>query len=129
MRLDTPTPGVYFIVDYSLHTLVVVSEPKRGVLDLPAPASGLPGQPIPGGASFIRRGGGQVAGLPCTEWETSDTQGQPTLACFTEDGVLLEARHGTQILVQATRVAYGTLDAAAFVIPPSFSRESSRGMR
>lgn len=129
MRLDTPTPGVYLIVDYSAHTLAMVSEPKRGVLDLPAPASGLPGQTIPGGASFIRRGVGQVAGLPCTEWETSDNQGQPALACFTEDGVLLEARRGTQVLVQATRVAYGALDPAAFVVPPSFSHESPRSAR
>lgn len=129
MRLDTPTPGVYLIVDYSAHTLAMVSEPDRGVLDMPAPASGLPGQAVPGSGGFTRRGVGQVAGLPCTEWETADTQGQPTLACFTEDGVLLEARHGAQILVQATRVAYGVLDPAEFVVPPSFSHESPRSGR
>ena len=129
MRLDTPTPGVYLIVDYLAHTLAMVSERDRGVLDMPAPAGGLPGQAVPGGAGFIRRGSGQVAGLPCTEWETVDTQGQSTLACFTEDGVLLQARRGTTVLVQATRVAYGALDATAFVVPTSFSHETPRSGR
>lgn len=119
MRLDTPTPGVYAIVDYAAGTLAMVSERSRGVVDLPVPAGGLPGQAAPG--AFTRRGSSQVAGLACTEWETRDLQGQATLTCFTEDGVLLEARHGAQVLVQATRVAYGALDAAAFAVPPSYT--------
>ncbi len=129
LRLDTPTPGVYVIADYAAHTLAMVSEPARGVLDLEMPAGGLPGQALPGSTGFLRRGASQVAGLPCTEWETSDRQGQPTLACYTEDGVLLEARHGTQILVQATRVMYGALDTAMFAIPPSYSHEGPRSAR
>jgi len=129
LRLDTPTPGVYVIADYNAHTLAMVSDPARGVLDLEMPAGGLPGQAVPGSAGFLRRGMSQVAGLPCTEWETLDRQGQPTLACYTEDGVLLEARHGAQVLVQATRVAYGVLDAATFSIPPSYSHESPRSAR
>jgi hypothetical protein len=129
MRLDTPTPGVYMIVDYAAHTLAMVSDRDRGVVDLPAPPGGLPGQSVPGGASFSRRGASQVAGLPCTEWQTADTQGQATLACFTDDGVMLEARRGAQLLVQATRVAYGDLDAAAFAVPPSYRHETPRSSR
>ena len=129
MRLDTPTPGVYFIVDYLAHTLAMVSDRDRGVIDMPAPALGLPGQATPGRAGFVRRGAGQVAGLPCTEWETLDLEGKPTLACFTEDGVLLEARRGAKVLVQATRVDYGALNAAAFVVPASFSHETPRSSR
>ncbi len=41
MRLDTPTPGVYAIVDYAAGTMAMVSDRSRGVLDLPAPAGGL----------------------------------------------------------------------------------------
>lgn len=126
MRLDTPTPGVYVIVDYAARTLAMVSDRDRGVLDLPAPPGAMPGEAAPGRTAFTRRGSGQVAGLSCTEWETADLQGQATLACFTEDGVLLEARHGAQVLVQATRVAYGTLDAAAFVVPQSYSHEAPK---
>lgn len=129
MRLDTPTPGVYLIVDYAEHTMAMVSDRDRGVLDLPAPPGGLPGQAVPSGASFSRRGGAQVAGLPCTEWETLDNQRQGALACFTDDGVLLQARRGAQMLVQATRVAYGELDAAAFAVPPSYRHESPRSSR
>ena len=129
MRLDTPTPGVYVIVDYAARTLAMVSERDRGVLDLPPPPGAMPGQAVPSNAVFIRRGDSKVAGLPCGEWETTDTQGQATLACFTEDGVLLEARHGEQVLVQATRVAYGILDASAFIVPQSYSHEAPKGSR
>ncbi len=125
MRLDTPTPGVYAIVDYGAGTLAMVSDRSRGVLDMPVPAGGLPGQAAPG-VAFARRGSSQVAGLPCTEWETRDLGGQPTLTCFTDDGVLLQARHGAQVLVQATRVAYGALDLAAFAVPPSYAHEAPR---
>ena len=126
MRLDTPTPGVYAIVDYAAGTMAMVSEQSRGVLDLPVPAGGMPGQAAPGGASFTRRGNAQIAGVPCTEWETRDLAGQATLTCFTDDGVLLQARHGAQVLVQATRVAYGVLDAAAFAVPPGYAHQAPR---
>lgn len=129
MRLDTPTPGVYVIVDYAARTLAMVSDRDRGVLDLPVPPGAMPGQAVSSSTAFTRRGDSKVAGLPCGEWETTDTQGQATLACFTEDGVLLEARHGEQVLVQATRVAYGTLDAAAFIVPQSYSHEVPKGSR
>ena len=125
MRLDTPTPGVYAIVDYAAGTLAMVSDRSRGVLDMPVPAGGLPGQAAPG-VTFTRRGSSQVAGLPCTEWETRDLGGQATLTCFTDDGVLLQARHGAQVLVEATHVAYGALDPAAFAVPPSYAHEAPR---
>lgn len=126
MRLDTPTPGVYAIVDYAAGTMAMVSEQSRGVLDMPAPAGGLPGQAAPGSAPFTRRGSAQVAGLPCTEWETRDLGGQATLTCFTDDGVLLQARHGAQVLVEATRVAYGALDPSAFAVPPGYAHGAPR---
>lgn len=130
MRLDTPTPGVYAIVNYAAGTMAMVSDRSRSVLDLPAPAGGLPAQAAPqatpGGASFTRRGSTQIAGLPCTEWETRDLQGQATLTCFTDDGVLLQARHGAQVLVEATRVAYGVLDPATFAVPPDYAHGAPR---
>jgi len=129
MRLDTPTPGVYVIVDYAARTLAMVSDRTRSVLDLPVPPGAMPGQAASGNTAFTRRGSSQVAGLACTEWETADLQGQATLACFTEDGVLLEARHGGQVLVQATRVVYGMLDASAFVVPQSYSHEVPKSSR
>lgn len=135
LRVDTPTPGVYAIVNYRTRTLAMVSDAERAVLDMPAPAGAVPGG-VPGGAPggqgaapFVRRGMDQVAGLACTEWETTDTAGLPTLACYTGDGVLLRARRGAQVLVVAARVAYGGLDPAAFTVPPGYAHTSSRGPR
>ena len=131
LRVDTPTPGVYAIVDYRARTLAMVSDAERAVLDMPAPAGGGPGGLSAGGAGarYVRRGTDQVAGLACTEWETTDTTGQPTLACFTEDGVLLRARRGAQVLVVAARVAYGAQDPAAFTVPPGYAHTDARAPR
>ncbi len=128
LRVDTPTPGVYAIVDYRAHTLAMVSDAEHAVLDMPAPAGAAAGG-VPagqGGARFVRRGTDQVAGLTCTEWETTDTAGQPTLACFTDDGVMLRARRGAQLLVVADSVAYGTQDPAVFTVPPGYAHTNSR---
>jgi len=121
MRLDTPTPGVYVIVDYLAQTMAMVSDGDRGVLDLLVPPGGLPGQAS--AARYSRLGEAMVAGLPCTDWETVDSQGQAAIACFTADGVLLEARQGGAVLVQAVRVAYGPLDAGLFTVPPGYSHD------
>lgn len=129
MRLDTPTPGVYLIADYAAHTLAMVSDRVHGVLDLQPPPGAMPGQSISGSAPFVRRGRREVAGLSCTDWETVDTEGEATTACFTDDGVLLEARRGATVLVQATRVAYGALDNSVFLVPPSYSHEKPGSSR
>lgn len=132
LRVDTPTPGVYAIVDYRAHTLAMVSDAEQAVLDMPAPAGGAAAGGVPagqGGARFVRRGTDQVAGLTCTEWETTDTAGLPTLACFTDDGVMLRARRGAQLLVVADRVAYGTQDPAVFTVPPGYAHTNSRTPR
>lgn len=118
MRLDTPTPGLYVIVDYRAHTMAMVSTADRGVLDMPAPATGAPGMAAAG--MYVRQGDDRVAGLPCTEWQAKDTQGQPAVACYTADGVMLRARRGTQVLAVAIRVAYGPVDAALFTIPDGY---------
>ena len=112
-RLDLPTPGLYSILDHRAHTLSIVSDPDKGVLDVPA---GVPA----GSAAFVRHGQDQVAGLSCTEWETRDSRNQPVLTCFTADGVMLRARQGAAVLAVAVRVAYGTLDPALFSPPAGY---------
>ena len=131
MRIDTPTPGVYMIVDYASRRMSLVSDADRGVLELPAKDGVLPG-PLPGAlpgqaadrgrASFERVGTARVAGLGCTEWQTLDSQGAATTACITEDGVLLRARQGAQVLAEAARVTYGRLDPGAFRVPDGYAR-------
>ena len=119
-RLDLPTPGLYSILDHRAHTLSIVSDPERGVLDMPAGVQ-------PGGGAFTRRGQDQVAGLSCTEWETHDSRNQPVLTCFTGDGVMLRARQGNAILAIATRVAYGPMDPALFNPPPGYGHATPPG--
>jgi len=120
LRLDTPSPGVYMIVDQRAGTLAMVSDRDRGVVDMKLRGPAGPGGFAPGQA-FARRGAETVAGLACTEWQTVDSQGQAVLACFTQDGVLLRARRGATVLVEAARVTYGALDPAAFTVPPSYA--------
>ena len=125
MRLDTATPGLYMLVDYRANTMSLVSDPDRGAVDMPVPPTGV--GPAGGtSGSYVRRGQDQVAGLPCTEWEVQDNRGQPTLTCFTADGVMLRARYGAQVLAIATRVAYGPLDPALFDVPSGYGHVSKR---
>lgn len=123
MRVDTPAPGVYMLVDYAARRMSMVSDRDRGAVDMASGAGPLPGMSAgASGGAYTRRGADRVAGLPCTEWQTTDTEGAPTLACLTEDGVLLRARRGNEVLVQAVRVQYGPQDPAAFRVPDGYRR-------
>jgi len=120
-RLDMPTPGLYSILDHRAHTLSIISDPERGVIDMPSGAAGQSGA-----GAYTRRGQDQVAGLSCTEWETRDSQNQAVLTCFTPDGVMLRARHGPAVLAIATRVIYGPLDPALFESPSGYGHVTRR---
>jgi hypothetical protein len=125
MRLDTPTPGLYVIVDYAAQRMSMVSDADRGVLDMRLPPGVAPGTAATG-ATYVRRGIDRVAGLACTEWDVRDNRGQVAQTCFTDDGVLLRARRGPQVLAVATRVAYGAIDPALFAVPPGYARAAKR---
>ena len=125
MRLDTPTPGLYVIVDYGTQRMSMVSDADRGVLEMRLPPGVAPGS-TGDGASYVRRGTDRVAGLACTEWDVRDIRGQIAQTCFTDDGVMLRARRGPQVLAVATRVAYGPLDPALFAVPAGYSRAAKR---
>ena len=111
-RLDMPTPGRFSILDYRTHTLSIVSQADRKVLETHGPPTGQ--------GTYIRRGQDQVAGLPCTEWEIPDSVGRPALTCFTADGVMLRARRGPQILAVATHVTYAPQSPDLFTVPQDF---------
>lgn len=128
VRIDTPSPGLYLVVDHGAHKMDLVSDGDHGVLEMPydparAGAGFAPGQ------NFSRAGADTVAGVPCTEWQTADTAGRAVTACFTADGVFLRARMGGTVIVEATRVAYGPIDPAVFAIPPGYRRTPARGQR
>jgi len=69
---------------------------------------------------FTRRGAGNVAGLPCTQWDVRG--GNDTArACITDDGVILRAEgtggEVTGSKLEALRVDYGPQSEAMFRLP------------
>ena len=129
IRIDTPSPGLYLIVDRGAHTMNMVSDPDRGVLEMaydPASAVGGFASSL-GRGGFTRAGTDTVAGQNCTEWQTTDTGGRAVTACFTADGVLLRARAGPNVFVEATRVVYGPIEPAVFAVPAGYKRAAAPG--
>ena len=96
-RVDLPTSGNWMVLDFAGHRMALVRDETHEVIDLPSPRSAdQPGA----GAGYTRAGTATVADLACTEWRTIDTRGQETLACYTDDGVLLRATAGPRVLMQ-----------------------------
>ncbi len=118
LRVDPPSPGLYMIIDYRTKRLAVVKDSERAVLDMNASAPGLPG--AASSASFTRGGADQVAGLACTNWQTTDASGRPTLICVTVDGVMLRASQDGHALLEAASVTFGAQDPAAFLPPDGY---------
>ncbi len=123
LRVDPPAQGVYTIMDYHAHKLLVVSDAQRSVMLMHA-AANVTAPGVSPTAKFVRGGQGSVAGLACTDWQTSDFTGQPTTVCLTDDGVLLRAKRGDHVLVQAAQVAYGPIDPGVFKVPADYHEES-----
>lgn len=125
VRIDTPSPGLYVIVDRGSQHMDMVSEGDHSVLELPYDPAHTVGGVAPDRA-YERLGTDTIAGVACTEWRTADKQGRPVAVCMTGDGVLLRARAGATVLVQALRVAYGPIDPAVFAIPAGYQRGAGR---
>lgn len=123
LRVDTPSPGLYVVMDYRTHLLSAVRPAERMVLQVKSNGADLSlgGARIPEGG-FARTGESMVAGLACTQWRTRDAAGEATLACLTADGVLLRAEIGKVALVEAVRVAYGPIDKSVFDVPADYRR-------
>jgi hypothetical protein len=109
------------MLDFASHRMAMVRDESREIVDLPAPESA--SQPL-NGASFVRVGPASVAGLGCTEWRTRDSRGQETIACYTQDGVMLRARAGAMVLMEAVSVHYGAMPAEAFALPEGYSHQA-----
>jgi len=119
-RLDLPTSGNWMLLDFTAHTMAMVREQSHEIVQVAAPASaGQPGA----GAGFTRIGPASVIGLACTEWRTRDNRGQETVACYTDDGVLLRARNADGPLMEAVSVKYGALPGSVFALPEGYSKQ------
>ena len=119
-RVDLPTSGNWMMLDFVAHRMEMVRDESREVVDLPAPDSAS----VPGnGAGFVRVGPAVVTGLACTEWRTWDSRGQESIACYTQDGVMLRARQGDRTLMEAISVHYGALPDAVFSVPEGYTHQ------
>jgi len=115
-RVDPPTDGLFIVIDYREGRMHTVRLSDRLVLDMAAPASG--------GGTYVRQGEDQVAGLACTDWEATATDGRRTVACITADGVMLRASAGGATLLSAMSVDYAQQDPALFAVPDGFTVRS-----
>jgi hypothetical protein len=121
-RVDMPTSGNWMVLDFAHHRMTLVRDDSREVVDLPAPlAADQPGA----GAGFRRVGTDSAAGLPCTLWHMVDTRGAETLACYTDDGVLLRATSGNRTMMEAVSVTYAAQDPAIFDTPAGYTQQRS----
>ena len=120
LRVDPPSPGLYIIMNYKTRRLETIRDSQRMVMEMDASAAAI-GPAVPSSASFKRHGEATVAGTACTEWETRDATGTPTLACLTGDGVLLRAVAAGRVLVEASSVRYGAIDPSVFEVPPGYT--------
>jgi hypothetical protein len=77
---------------------------------------------MPTGSAYVREGADSVAGTPCTEWRTTDLAGDPVQVCISPDGLLLRARVGGKVTIEAVSVHVGPQDPADFQVPPGFAR-------
>ncbi len=119
-RVDLPTSGNWMMLDFAAHTMALVRDQSKEIVDLPAP----PSASQPGaGEGFVKAGQAQVAGLDCTEWRTRDTRGQETIACYTDDGVLLRARGDRGVLMEAVEVGYRPQGPEVFALPEGYTHE------
>lgn len=124
MRIDPPTPGFHVIIDYAAGRMSVVRDEEHLVVDMKAPG-GIAGAPATAAPSYERRGDDRVAGVPCTDWQATNSEGAAALACITADGILLRVRSGERVLASATSVNYAPQDAAAFAVPADYAHRSA----
>ena len=120
LRVDPPRAGLYLVMDYHAKRLFAVRDAERAVLELNAGSVGVPG--LGGEGTYARGEVAQVAGLACTEWTTRDAAGGEAEVCFTADGVMLQARRGERVLVEAARVTYGDIPPDVFQVPADYRR-------
>ena len=117
MRVDPPSPNLYMIMDYRTKHVAMVKVNDRAVLDVAsAPLVAPSAAPV----GYVMKDSAVVAGVPCTDWETVDAAGRPTLLCMTLDGVMLRASQRGVVLLEATAVSYAAQDPALFRAPEGF---------
>lgn len=121
LRVDPPSPGMFVVIDTATHSIQTVREADRSVLLIEGGPDAAPGG-VASTGGFTRKATAEVAGHGCTEWETQDTSRRPVAVCLTADWVLLRAKAGGLVLVEATSVQFAPQSAAVFRVPADYRR-------
>jgi len=106
----------WMVLNFNSHRMSLVHDGSHEVVDAPAPPDA-----DPSSTRFSRAGDDVVAKLACTLWRTVDTRGAETLACYTQDGVLLRAQSGGRVVMEAVSVVYAAQDTALFQPPAGYA--------
>ena len=119
-RVDPPGTGTYMITDYAARRLIVVQPDRHLATSLPAPGGPIAPHGVRATGDYRRLGPQTIAGTACTEWATGDQSGNPSIVCLTDDGVMLRAVQGGQVLLQAVQLSYAPQPAAVFAPPDGY---------
>ncbi|KAB8125362.1 hypothetical protein D3W54_11150 [Komagataeibacter medellinensis] len=116
-RVDPGNAATYMITDYHAGTLTVVNADQKVKTIIPAPgaANVAMGQRAQG--NWLRTGVSNVAGTPCTLWQTQDTDQRPSEICYTDDGVMMQVIRDGKVMVAATSLTRAPQGADVFAIP------------
>ncbi|MFT9455531.1 hypothetical protein [Komagataeibacter saccharivorans] len=116
-RVDPGNATTYMVTDYHAGTLTVVNPEQKIRTVIPAPGAGnvQMGQRAQG--NWLRTGTATVANIPCTLWQTQDTDQRSSEICYTDDGVMLEVIRDGKVMVEATAVTRAPQADGVFAIP------------
>lgn len=119
-RIDPPRGEFHVILDLRGHRLFSVRDSIRAVLEMDATGTNLMPDVMRG--EYELTGGSEVDGLACRLWRARPNGPRAMQLCVTDDGVMLRASIGEQVLAEAERVTYAPADPADFVVPPDYRR-------
>lgn len=127
LRIDPPGGGLYVVIDFLAGRMSTVREADRSVIEMAAPKAWMPGMgPGNGHGRYVRRNETMVSGVPCTEWQTTDSEGRDVRICFDIDGVMIRATMqtaaGEATLALATELRRSAQDPTVFLVPASYRR-------
>ena len=128
---EAKVPFVTWIYDGNRDRLTKVLPERREYTVQDSPSRPAPGEFLTSEMQFEKQRAAAVAGQPCMNWsiKSSDPVANGTVACITEEGVLLRMAAPDQNVppvMLARSVQYGALAENLFLPPPGFMRAASK---
>lgn len=121
-RVDAPGGGLSMVTDTVAGTVLVLDNAGHRYEELPAPPGTVDARGRRAQGAYRKRGAAVVAGLACTEWDTTDGAGRPVTLCITADGLMLRIRNSEATLAEAIDVQRAPQEASLFAVPPGWTR-------